>query len=54
MNRRYRQSEYIYRELEKTQNSLGGPDIYRVARSAFTAGLPGKSTEKIRDVRLDV
>lgn len=33
---------------------LGGPDIYRVARRALTAGLPGNSTAKIREVRPEV
>lgn len=33
---------------------LGGPEIYTVARIALTAGLPGKRTEKILDVRLAV
>lgn len=33
---------------------LGGPEMYRVARRALTAGLPGKRTEKTREVKLVV
>ena len=36
------------------QNILGGPEMYTVARRAFTAGLPGKRIEKILDVKLVV
>lgn len=33
---------------------LGGPEIYNVARRALTAGLPGKRTVKILEVKLVV
>ena len=33
---------------------LGGPEMYNVPSKALTAGLPGNSTEKILEVRLDV
>jgi len=33
---------------------FGGPEMYRVARRALTAGVPGKRTEKTREVRLEV
>lgn len=33
---------------------LGGPEMYSVASSALTAGEPGKSTAKIREVREEV
>lgn len=36
------------------EDILGGPEIYNVARRAFTAGLPGNKTEKILDVTLVV
>lgn len=35
-------------------NILGGPEIYSVASKAFTAGLPGKRTAKIWEVKLAV
>lgn len=38
----------------KCDNILGGPEMYRVARRALTAGLPGKRTEKTREVKLVV
>lgn len=36
------------------EDLLGGPEMYKVARSAFTAGVLGKRTEKIFDVKLVV
>lgn len=36
------------------QDVLGGPEIYKVARREFTAGVDGKRTAKILDVRLAV
>jgi hypothetical protein len=36
------------------RRKLGGPDIYRVARRALTAGEPGKRNPKSRDVKLEV
>lgn len=36
------------------QNLLGGPEMYNVARSEFTAGLPGNRTEKVFEVKLAV
>lgn len=33
---------------------FGGPEIYKVASRALIAGLPGKRTAKIRDVKVDV
>jgi hypothetical protein len=30
----------------RASRKLGGPEMYSVARSALTAGEPGKSTEK--------
>jgi hypothetical protein len=36
------------------RRKLGGPEIYSVARRAFTAGEPGKRTAKIRDVNVEV
>lgn len=38
----------------KCDDILGGPEMYRVARRALTAGLPGKRTEKTREVKLVV
>lgn len=32
---------------------LGGPEMYKVARRALTAGLPGNRKAKILDVRLE-
>ena len=45
---------YIIRLMTGVGNVLGGPEIYNVARRAFTAGLLGNKTEKILDVRLVV
>jgi len=36
------------------KRKFGGPEMYSVARRALTAGLPGKRTAKIRDVRVEV
>jgi hypothetical protein len=39
---------------QKARRKFGGPEIYKVARSALTAGEPGKRAEKIREVKVDV
>jgi hypothetical protein len=36
------------------RRKLGGPEMYRVARRAFTAGEPGNRTAKTREVREEV
>jgi hypothetical protein len=36
------------------RRKFGGPEMYNVAKRAFTAGEPGNRTAKIRDVRLEV
>ena len=37
-----------------SKSLLGGPEIYKVASNALTAGLPGKSTEKSCSVTLEL
>lgn len=52
-----RKSVHYYLNLDPIRNRkdvLGGPEMYNVARRAFTAGLPGNKTEKILDVKLVV
>jgi len=36
------------------RRKFGGPEIYSVARRAFTAGEPGNRTAKMREVNVDV
>jgi len=36
------------------RRKFGGPDMYRVARRAFTAGVPGKRTANMREVTDEV
>lgn len=43
-----------YLLVEKAKDKLGGPEMYKVARSALTAGVPGKRTEKIWEAKLEV
>jgi len=38
---------------QRARRKLGGPEMYRVARRALTAGLPGKRTAKSREMKVE-